>query len=340
MKPFIPLSNLWDSHTIHIITDGYDWVIHEVSKSLTDALNRQALANASFGSSFHLMHHKLLHFNAVRVPRRYKTNKVLMTWYHINENDPRLHRLEKTAACIDLLHTTAKTTEATLIAHGFPKEKIRVVPMGIDVSLFTPQTEELRTIARQSLGIPHGTFVIGSFQKDGDGWGEGLNPKRIKGPDVFCDVMEQIAAHYPIHILLSGPSRGYVKERLHRAGIPFTHRYLERYQDVNNLYHALDVYLIASRKEGVPLALLESWATKIPLVSTRVGMVTDVALDRQTALLADIEDRDKLTAAISDIFENRSTAQRMAERALQEVVLYDWNKLINRYWEELYKPLL
>ena len=39
--------------------------------------------------------------------------------------------------------------------------------------------------ARRVLGLPASAFVVGSFQKDGVGWGEGLEPKLIKGPDVL-----------------------------------------------------------------------------------------------------------------------------------------------------------
>ena len=157
---------------------------------------------------------------------------------------------------------------------------------------------------------------------------------------MFCDVIERLAKDLPVHVLLSGPSRGYVKARLTKANVPFTHRFLNAYQEVNTLYQALDVYLISSRTEGVPLALLESWATGTPLVSTRVGMVADVAKDDKTALLADIEDRDKLTFAIRRLFENPTLRQNLITQGLEEVKPYGWEVLIDRYWSELYKPLL
>ena len=47
-----------------------------------------------------------------------------------------------------------------------------------------------------------------------------MNPKLIKGPDVFCDVIERLAKDLPVHVLLSGPSRGYVKARLTKLTFP------------------------------------------------------------------------------------------------------------------------
>ena len=334
------LPNVFRPEEIQIVTDGHDWVITEVAKSLAQSLSEKNLARVHVSPFFHFLSGKVIHFNSVPVPKKFPSNKVIQTWYHVNADDPRLRKMQEVAERIDLLHTTARTTKDTLIGHGFPKEKIRVLPMGIDLKLFSPGSPTERARIRTSLGIEKDAFVIGSFQKDGDGWGKGMNPKWIKGPDVLCDVVERVAKELPVHVLLSGPSRGYVKDRLPRANIPFTHQFLNAYADVNPLYQALDVYLIASRIEGVPMALLEAWATGTPLVSTRVGMVEDVAVDGQTALLAQIEDRDKLTEHLLQIYKDPNLRNKLISQGLTCVQDYHWDVLIQRYWEELYLPLL
>ena len=43
---------------------------------------------------------------------------------------------------------------------------------------------------KHNLGIPEDYTVIGSFQKDGKGWGEGLKPKLIKGPDILLKQLD------------------------------------------------------------------------------------------------------------------------------------------------------
>ncbi|TAL50340.1 glycosyltransferase [Patescibacteria group bacterium] len=333
------LPNLFRSEKIQIVTDGHDWVVTEVATSLAKSLSAKNLARAHVSPFFHFFSGKILHFNSIPVPKRFR-NKVIQTWYHINKDDPRLKQMDQVASRIDLLHTTAQTTKTILTQHGFLEEKIRVIPMGIDLKMFTSAPAPERKRIRAGLGISEGAFVIGSFQKDGDGWGAGMNPKWIKGPDVFCDVVERVAKELPIHVLLSGPSRGYVKDRLTRAHVPFTHRFLNDSADVNTLYQALDVYLIASRTEGVPMALLEAWATGIPLVSTRVGMVLDVAVDGQTALLADVEDRDKLTAHLLRLYNDSILRSRLISQGIVQAQNHRWETLINRYWKELYKPLL
>ena len=93
-------------------------------------------------------------------------------------------------------------------------------------------------------------------------------------------------------MLLTGPSRGYVKNRLDKSKIQYRHDML---QDVNSLvdyYNVIDLYIITSREEGGPKALLESLACGVPLVSTKVGMVPDLIVHNENGYLVDLEDED------------------------------------------------
>ena len=66
------------------------------------------------------------------------------------------------------------------------------IPIGIDVETFTLRSPDGVVAARRAFGLPESAFVVGSFQKDGVGWGEGTEPKLIKGPDVLLSVAEQL----------------------------------------------------------------------------------------------------------------------------------------------------
>ena len=66
-------------------------------------------------------------------------------------------------------------------------------PIGIDLEHFPLGDESLREEARSALGLPPTAFVVGSFQKDGVGFDEGLEPKLVKGPDVLVAALERLA---------------------------------------------------------------------------------------------------------------------------------------------------
>lgn len=81
---------------------------------------------------------------------------------------------------------------------------------------------------------------------------------------------------------------------LKRIRVPYKHVYLDSYPDVGRLYQALDVYIVASRQEGGPKAVLESMASGVPLVTTRVGQAMDMVKHGVNGWMVDVEDHEGL----------------------------------------------
>jgi glycosyltransferase involved in cell wall biosynthesis len=180
-----------------------------------------------------------------------------------------------------------------------------------------PHSSEARAEARGRLAIPDEAFVVGSFQKDGVGWEEGLEPKWIKGPDVLVETLGLLRERIPgLHVLLSGPARGYVKSKLARRQIPYTHRVLESYADIAKLYAAIDAYVVPSRQEGGPKGVLESMAAGVPVVSTRVGQAADLIRDGENGWLVDIEDVEALSGRLTAIATKRVDLSRVSAAGL------------------------
>jgi len=188
-----------------------------------------------------------------------------------------------------------------VLSSGIDPTKVFRIPIGVDLDLFPEQTPALRMEARRTLGLPQSAYVVGSFQKDGVGWGEGTEPKLIKGPDVLVEVLSLLRERRPeLHVLLSGPARGYVRAGLAGLGIPYVHRRLDRYEDIAQLYHALDAYVVPSRQEGGPKSVLESMASGVPIVSTRVGQAAELIDDGVNGRLVEVDDVEALAVALAD----------------------------------------
>lgn len=188
---------------------------------------------------------------------------------------------------------------------GIDPAKVHLIPIGINLSFFHFRDAALRQTQRTRLGIPEEAFVVGSFQKDGNGWGEGLEPKLIKGPDVFLQTLETLKASIPeLFVLLTGPARGYVKTGLERLGIPYRHLFVKDYPEIGRLFPALDVYLVTARQEGGPKAMLEAMASGVPLVTTRVGQAMDLVRSGENGWLAEIGDADELARWVRHVYQN------------------------------------
>ena len=273
------------------------------------------------------------------------SNRAVVTYFHGKREDgPEMARhvdyfLENLKR-IEKVVTAASLTERRLLEWGVPPDKLVRVPLGVDTDLFHPPTEEQRQAARERLGVPEGSLCIGSFQKDGVGWGEGLEPKLIKGPDMLVEAVARLARDFPVFVLLTGPARGYVRRGLEKHGVPYRHLLLDDYPEVAECYRALDLYLVTSREEGGPKALLESLASGVPVVSTRVGMAEDVIIDGENGALVEVGDMDEITRRAAEVLSdpNKADAWRTAGRAMAES--NDWSRVSLQLYEKVYKEML
>lgn len=211
-----------------------------------------------------------------------------------------LSRHHEKISRVQVSHSQMKTV--TLEA-GIDPSKVFLIPIGINNDFFPFRTAEQKRLARGELGIPQSAFVIGSFQKDGVGWGDGMEPKLIKGPDVFVDTLKILKKDIPeIFVLLSGPARGFVKRGLEEARIPYKHVYLRSYPEVAKLFQTLDLYLVSSRQEGGPKAVLESMASGVPLVTTHVGQAMDLVKHGENAWMTNVEDAEALASFALQVY--------------------------------------
>ncbi len=339
-------TNFITSKKVILITESVNWSINEDSKNIQKYLKDKISFKISIT---HIgARNKILHFmsantfiNNKGIAKISKSNKIILTWFHIVDTDKdRITKIPKLNNIVNYVHTASEITKKKLIAHGLDKNKIILIPLGVNLNEFYPITAQKKKILRKKLNLPLNKKIIGSFQKDGDGWGMGTSPKLIKGPDVFCDAVEKIAKKIDIHIMLTGPARGYVINRLQKAGIPYTHVYLKRAGDVATYFKVIDLYIIASREEGGPKALLEAMATGIPLISTKVGMVPDLILSKKIGFLVNNEDFASISSAAINLFKNESKYKFLRQEMSKKIKAYEINKITQQYYHKIYKKLL
>ncbi|MFL5950819.1 MAG: glycosyltransferase family 4 protein [Gaiellaceae bacterium] len=283
------------------------------------------------------------HFSALH-PRWLESSQRLgLSYFHgrpatpgYPEFDRAYAALRDNVAQVERIQVTHDEMHELVLAAGVDERKVFRIPIGIDLERFALGDDATRSAARASLDIPESAFVVGSFQKDGVGFGDGLEPKSIKGPDVLVAVLEQIRAA-ELFVLLTGPARGYVRRELERAGIPHRHVQLPR-DGLATAYHALDAYLVTSRQEGGPKSVLEALATGVPLVTTRVGQVPELLVDGEHALLAGVDDTEELVGALQRVHDDaelrrrlRSDGRPLAEAYAEERLDARWAELLEGF---------
>ena len=326
---------------------SFHWDAHYITAGLRDRLGLPAVATTDPWK----LRGQIVHFGDRYVYLNrpssdlHASNRIFLTWFHGDPAEPEFRDLFDSLAArardIQKIVVPCRITREALTRAGIPGEQIELIPLGVDLSLFAPPTAEERDVARQDIGVPGNALCIGSFQKDGAGWGDGDEPKLIKGPDVFLEAVSALwRQHKNMFVLLVGPARGYVVKGLTRIGVPFLHRRLDDYRDIARYYRALDLYLISSRCEGGPKALLESWATGVPVVSTRVGMPADLIRHEANGMLAEPEDAGALARHARAMIEDSALRSRCSRQALADVRRYDWPMIAESYYDRLYRANL
>ena len=77
-------------------------------------------------------------------------------------------------------------------------------------------------------------------------------------------------------------------------------------------------------------------ASKVPVVSTRVGLATDLIKHGQNGLVVDVEDTDGLASALLQLAEDPALRQRVAAAALETGRALAYSVIARRYREEVY----
>jgi len=334
----------------YVVERGENWSIRWDGEYYARAVNRLRANTVVVADRPERLAGRIAHFGSQFVWELWTralpaSTRQLVTFFHGKPEDgPAMARhidfFLNNLTRVELVVTAARPVESRLLAWGVPREKLVCVPLGVDTALFRPPSDAERTSARTAYGIPEDRICVGSFQKDGVGWGDGLAPKLIKGPDLLIDAVARLAKSYPIVVLLTGPARGYVKQGLERHGIPYRHVYLKDYQDVARAYHALDIYLMTSREEGGPKALLECLASDVALVSTRVGMASDLFPDPNDPRLVAAGDIAGMVAQASRLLDDPSLRRRLGAEGRETALAYDWDRVGAILYEGVYRRLL
>ena len=149
------------------------------------------------------------------------------------------------------------------------REQYRIVPLGFDLGEFAVIDDAARSAARQALQLPPGVDVVSTVGR----------LTAIKQHRLFLEAVRDAGSTRPQLIALiagDGELRSDLEAYARELGIAERVRFLGWRRDLATIYAATDVFLLTSRNEGTPVALIEAMASAVPGVSTDVGGVKDV----------------------------------------------------------------
>ncbi len=303
----------WKSYSkLYIQSSNSGWVLDSIKKEMLQVCEdiNIPIINERFG--YRLANQSIFYTSKYEVLEDFKApkNRIAFPYYH---GDPKREKkffklissIESNHKFIDRIQVSQSYIESIVLNTGIDENKVHRIPIGIDINNFPFRNDVDKINFRKEFNIPENAFLVGSFQKDGNGWGRGDEPKLIKGPDIFLETIKALKTKIDnLTVLLTGPSRGYVKAGLEKLGVSYHHFNLNDYHEISKYYRMLDIYLITSREEGGPRAVFESMASGIPLVTTKVGQAMDVVEHNRNGWMVDVGDVDGIVEFVTFIYEN------------------------------------
>ena len=173
---------------------------------------------------------------------------------------------------VDIYHVISNKTVSQL--RKLTDKKIIPIPFWVDQNIFYEMQN--KKDLRKKFNFNTDDYLIGSFQRDTEG-SDLVTPKLIKGPDIFLEIVTDLfTKNKNMKIVLAGKRRNYLIENLKKREIPFKYFEMVTSSDLNELYNILDLYLVTSRLEGGPQAILECGISKTPILSTDVGVAPEI----------------------------------------------------------------
>ena len=211
-----------------------------------------------------------------KTPRKYLDNKKVVTSiYHIdfdnfdNKQEKEFYELDQ---YVDRYHVISLKTKQQLLK--LTDKKITSIPFWVNQKNW--YQIENKIAIRESLGISPVDYLVGSFQRDTEG-NDLKSPKLIKGPDIFIEIVKELNVKKDnLLVVLAGTRRQYVIEQLNNIGVKFVYFEMADIKKLNELYNILDLYIVTSRLEGGPQAILECAVSKTPIISTNVGVAPEI----------------------------------------------------------------
>jgi glycosyltransferase involved in cell wall biosynthesis len=206
----------------------------------------------------------------------------------------------------DMFLAVGTNVAAEAIRRGIASpERVRTITPVIDTR-DAHMGSAARGLARRRLGLPTGVRLMGTvgridYQKAPLDWIDAL--ASIRGDDVWGLWIGD------------GPQRDQMLARARSLHVDHRLVLLGQRDDVRGLLPALDVFVMASRYEGLPCAVIEAMEAEVPVVATAVNSMPDMVVPGETGLLVPTGRPDLLGRAVAYMLDHPDDAGRMARNA-------------------------
>ncbi|WP_282018312.1 glycosyltransferase [Salegentibacter mishustinae] len=191
-----------------------------------------------------------------------------------------------------------------------PNILVKTLLNGVNTESFINQKSSL---IREELCIPENAFVIGNvavfrFQKRLIEWLNVIKKIHTENPNVFGIIVG------------AGPLEDEIKKEWKRLELQEVVFFPGLQTNVKPYFEAMDVFMMTSSFEGLPVALLEAMSMECAVVSTDAGGIKEVIRNKEDGLIVPVSKWHELSGKIQSLIDNRTELERYKRGARKRVV--------------------
>lgn len=224
-------------------------------------------------------------------------------------------------------------------------DRIAVIPLGFELEKFQQNQEEKRKVFRQKFNLEDDEVAIGVIGR--------LAP--IKNHSLFIDAFHQLqqqtSQKVRAFIIGDGEEAEHLKSYAKDLNIIFSNgqenfnentqlHFTSWIKNIDEVNAGLDIIALSSNNEGTPVSLIEAQAAGKPIVSTKVGGISNIVKTNKTALLVPAGDRNQFSKELLKLTEDKQLRESMGGDGWQFVnKKFHYKRLVDDI-RKLYNELL
>lgn len=204
---------------------------------------------------------------------------------------------------------------ANYVIHPRLKSKIKVIPNAVKINHILNSTKINKI--KKEIGLTNKDYIVlyaGRLSRE-------------KGVDFLIGAAEKICRHWEsikIIILGNGPERSELEKKVDDKKLRHNVLFAGYRNNIEDFFNMMDVLVLPSKSEGMPLSILEAFAQKKPVIATHVGGVPEVVADSYNGLLVESQNVDALANAIEYLYLNPAIALKMGLNGYK-IILKNFN---------------
>lgn len=211
---------------------------------------------------------------------------------------------------MDCVVAVSRGVERDLLSRGIRKKKVRIIYNGI--AFDNPGKIEDLASLRERLGISVGSFVIGTLGR----------LTAVKGQAFLIRAMPSILSEIKDCKLLiagEGTLKGNLEHMINEMSLTESVRLVGYVKDIGHFLSVVDLFILPSLSEGLPISLLEAMGFGKPVVASAVGGITEIITDENEGVLIPPADSNAISIAIRRLFREAEKRKEIASAGREAV---------------------